>query len=626
MATISNIGSDKAASARIDGLPASSLRFDWIFALLCVWLVGGLFLDGWAHSHGYVDNTFFTPWHGILYSGALVILLFLAINYVRYRVQGYTLLKALPAGYMLSLVGAFLFLMSGGFDLVWHSIIGFEVNLETLLSPAHLLLATTGVLMVTGPIRSVWAQYRAGEAHGWRKLGPAIIGLLTLLSIFTFFTDFANATSRVEYAAISKAGDNTQLSDEYVMNADGSGQMRLTNVPNGSGWGGSWSPDGSKIIYSRHQSRGDGSGDLWLMNADGSEQTQLTSLPGSEFLPSWSPDGSKIIFIYGVDGASDIYVMNANGSDAHALVKTDSAEYLPVWSPDGTKILFTSNRDGGTDHLFVMDADGSNVVQVTHTGAYNYGGHWFPSAGSNKIIFHSSQNGENLDIYLIDVDGSNLTRLTYDAAWDANPQFSPDGRSIIFESWRSGRNDMYVMNAACVSEPTSCDGMALNVSNAPALDTSLPCYSPDGKKILYTAWGYSSQPPTYLTEGLGIAGALLQTVLTMGVILFAVRRYRLPFGALTLILTVNAAAMTVLSDAYFVDPVRLCCGVDHEVLLWWLKPIMEQRGRFYLPAFLKPIVYFALYFTAVTLTRGADELQCGWHNDDLRNAGCSQRS
>ncbi|MBI5667598.1 MAG: hypothetical protein HZC41_06285 [Chloroflexi bacterium] len=182
----------RKTAARRAGNPASSLRFDWVYAALSAWVVGGLYLDGWAHSHGRVDDTFFTPWHAVLYSGVLAISVFLFVNQWRGLGQGYALWRALPVGYTVSLLGAGLFIVGGGIDFVWHELFGFEANLEALLSPAHLLLATSGILMITGPLRSGYYRLRAGQAYGWRELGPVLVSLLAVLSILTFFTDFAH--------------------------------------------------------------------------------------------------------------------------------------------------------------------------------------------------------------------------------------------------------------------------------------------------------------------------------------------------------------------------------------------------------------------------------------------------
>src|SRR5215510_16042270 len=110
--------------------PVASLRFELIFTLLSSWFVTGIFLDGWAHHHVATLETFFTPWHGVLYSGFLALSLFLSVTLIYYHRQGYSWSQAMPAGYELSLWGAIIFGLSGGADLIWHTLFGIEVNIE----------------------------------------------------------------------------------------------------------------------------------------------------------------------------------------------------------------------------------------------------------------------------------------------------------------------------------------------------------------------------------------------------------------------------------------------------------------------------------------------------------------
>ena len=131
-------------------------RLDVVMAVLAVVLVGGFFLDLWAHNHGRVDETFMTPWHAILYAGAGLFGAVLLNVAWRGRRTGKPISQSLPPGYGLSLVGAALFLAAGLVDLVWHEVFGFEIGTEALLSPSHLLLASSAVFMVAGPLRSAW--------------------------------------------------------------------------------------------------------------------------------------------------------------------------------------------------------------------------------------------------------------------------------------------------------------------------------------------------------------------------------------------------------------------------------------------------------------------------------------
>src|SRR5262245_59314763 len=112
MASTTSIGSE-AARAAASARPAGGLLFDWAYTFLAAWLVGGVYLDGWAHNHDRVDDVFFTPGHAVLYSGALAIILFLSAAYGRNLGRGHVWPWLLPAGYGLSLAGAILFLLGG---------------------------------------------------------------------------------------------------------------------------------------------------------------------------------------------------------------------------------------------------------------------------------------------------------------------------------------------------------------------------------------------------------------------------------------------------------------------------------------------------------------------------------
>lgn len=169
--------------------PDGSIRFDLLVVVLCAWFLAGLYLDGWAHNHGRVDDTFLTPWHAVLYSGFLAVGVLLTVTHFRNASRGCAWARALPVGYMPALLGVILFGFAGAFDFAWHETFGFEENMEALLSPSHLLLAAGAFLFLTSPIRAAW--HRA-HAQGWRDLLPLVLSLTMLVSLFTFFTMYAN--------------------------------------------------------------------------------------------------------------------------------------------------------------------------------------------------------------------------------------------------------------------------------------------------------------------------------------------------------------------------------------------------------------------------------------------------
>ncbi len=170
--------------------PAPSLLFDGVVAALGGWFVAGVFIDGWAHQHVPQLETFFTPWHAILYSGFMAMAAIIVIRAVQNYTRGYTLPRVLPAGYELSLLGIVLFMIGGVGDLIWHTLFGIEANVEALLSPTHLLLALGGIFAVTGPLRAAWHRRelpRSLAAHL-----PMLLSVLYMFSLLAFFTQYAH--------------------------------------------------------------------------------------------------------------------------------------------------------------------------------------------------------------------------------------------------------------------------------------------------------------------------------------------------------------------------------------------------------------------------------------------------
>jgi hypothetical protein len=204
MATVENTARAGMARTTQTGQVAGGMLFDWCFTLLATILVCGVFLDGWAHNHGKVDQSFFTPWHAVLYSAYVLVAIFLALTLLSNHQKGYSWRRAVPAGYEAPVLGAVIFGVGGVGDLAWHVAFGIEQGIEGLISPSHLTLALGVTLMAGGPLRAAW-QRRAGAGPGWGALVPVVLSLASIMSLLMFFTQYAHpiVKSRVDQGGSS---------------------------------------------------------------------------------------------------------------------------------------------------------------------------------------------------------------------------------------------------------------------------------------------------------------------------------------------------------------------------------------------------------------------------------------
>lgn len=168
----------------------------------------------------------------------------------------------------------------------------------------------------------------------------------------------------------------------HVINSDGTQEMQLTQgldfaeLP-------AWSPDGTKLAFLGAQG---GDKEIYVMNADGSGQTRVTDAPTNDVgPPMWSPDGNMLVFQVSSDGNWDIYVVNADGTGQTDITNQPGDETAPVWSPDGTRIAFVAGeavsldvRNVGTFDVYVVKPDGTEQIRLTTGAAPNHHLAWQP--------------------------------------------------------------------------------------------------------------------------------------------------------------------------------------------------------------------------------------------------------
>jgi len=293
----------------------------------------------------------------------------------------------------------------------------------------------------------------------WYKISPeAVTGTATGPTPLPP-TGLATAGTRGQIVFDSKRGGDYR--NINVMDASGENIGRLTTEETND-FAGPWSPDGERIAFTRF---GLTTSDIWVMNADGSNQVNLTDTPQiDEGFPAWSPDGRRLAYTTRSDGNNEIYVMNADGSHPVRLTDNPADDFAPTWSPDGSRIAFASDRDNspGVYNIYMMNADGSAVTRLTADAGSNYTPAWSPDG--TRLAFRSDRDGSS-DVCIISTDGTGLQDLTNDPSFDWAPSWSPDGSQIAFQTNRDGNWEIYVMNA---------DGTApSNLTHNPA-DDQLP--------------------------------------------------------------------------------------------------------------------------------------------------------
>ena len=301
-------------------------------------------------------------------------------------------------------------------------------------------------------------QHNAGtpvhaQADGIGRVDPPIGDLSVTKIAYTPFRQFTIATMDIDglnpvvvtdddevrydrpkwspMATHIVADVNAQGSDErndiVIMRADGTGQINLTNTPYRDE-DAALSPDGKRLVFTSYRHADGNEFGIYVSNADASGQVRVSAL-GDQ--PDWSPDGAKIAF-RGVDAQHYLYIVGSDGSNLTTMPFLDTE--FPAWSPDGSKIAYGDDND-----ILVVDADGSNPVNLTNTAAIERHPSWSPDG--THIVFTSSHEGDP-GIFRMRADGSQRTFLVLGSF----PTWSPfPGPGIAVSSARANAGTSLVV-------------------------------------------------------------------------------------------------------------------------------------------------------------------------------------
>jgi Tol biopolymer transport system component len=258
----------------------------------------------------------------------------------------------------------------------------------------------------------------------------------------------------------------------YTMRADGT-EVRLVSPGAGRVTCGYFLPGDERIVYASTHERGPdcppppdlSRGYVWPLHdyqlytarADGSDVTPFLPAPGSYNAEATVSRDGWVVFTSTRDGDLDLYKARVDGTGLTRLTTALGYDGGAFFTADGKRIVFRASRPGTEEEIadyrallarklvrpsrleiFVMDADGSNVRQVTRLGAGSFAP--FPHPDGERLLFASNAadpRSRNFDLYLVRMDGTGLERVTFEPTFDGFPMFSPDGRRLVFASNRN---------------------------------------------------------------------------------------------------------------------------------------------------------------------------------------------
>ncbi len=234
-------------------------------------------------------------------------------------------------------------------------------------------------------------------------------------------------------------------------------------------------PPGPRVVFVSNRGGDEDSRRLYILDVESGEITLLDTGFDNVALPQWSPDGSKVLFA--VKDVWNLYTIDADGSNLTQV--TEFRSNNADWSPDGTKIVFQSDhRDEPQDtpDIYTMDITGENLVKIVEDlPAQDFNPSW---SANNQISFISGRTG-NLEVFLMNPDGSDVTQVTTSGSPIINASISPDGSRIAFVYPQGGKStDLYTVDKSGAVDS------AVRLTKDATFDGG-PAWSPDGTKIVF---------------------------------------------------------------------------------------------------------------------------------------------
>ncbi len=271
-----------------------------------------------------------------------------------------------------------------------------------------------------------------------------------------FVSDFTNAghgERNVFVMSTTATGQDVNLATQITHYS--SGNKQIDDL--------AWSPDGSRIAYTRGNNSGDDS--IWVVNADGTTTFPLEiGGTGAKRHPTWSPDSSKIAYAVVKNAPEQIYVAPSTGGIGPPL--TNGVGHEPTWSPNGSRIAFDAYHSGGFGYvdLHIVSPDGSGTPLIVPPSPYTEWtfNAWSPDGG--RIAYRATAASGATVYRVMNADGSGDHPVASPGEGDARyASWSPDGSRIVYEGaliGNIGARNLYLANAdgSGGAQPLTSDG------------------------------------------------------------------------------------------------------------------------------------------------------------------------
>ena len=231
----------------------------------------------------------------------------------------------------------------------------------------------------------------------------------------------------------------------WEMDYDGANQHQLTHQGSIS-LSPRISPDGSRLAFSSLTRSG---WDILMYSVDLNRLVTFPHFGGTNLSPAWNPDGTKLAFSSSRTGHPEIFIVDASGANLKRMTSDMGPDVSPTWNrKTGAQIAWVSGRTG-LPQIYTMAAEGTDVQRLTDQG-YAVSPSWHPNGQflAFSWIRHYGPGAPGAeDLYLMDLASKQWVQLTHDGGRNDFPSWSPDGRHVVFQSSRSGSEQIWTMLA-----------------------------------------------------------------------------------------------------------------------------------------------------------------------------------